>query len=200
MHSFLGSRPEWKHESNVIDEMNQGKLDHENDFKSFKQLFILELRGLVECLLPTFRDVLNQMNLKYTGEIPPPPKIGGPPYEDILANIVVESFKSNEFADEFPTLRVHSLLHAGLRWDKKRKYKTNDLPDLRHAAMAIPYCDTFLTDGPLRNLVNEGHLKLNDLFECRTFSEHGDALRHLKKIGKFQYDTREAAEYACFEV
>ena len=150
MHSFLGSCPEWKKGSDVIAEMNQGKIEHENDFGSFKQLFVHELRGLVDCLLPTYRSAWEQMNSKYPGELPLEVNPDDTQPENALASLIIGGFEKNRFKVEFPTIRVHALLHAGFRWDKKRKYKINDLPDLRHAAMAIPYLSLIHISEPTR--------------------------------------------------
>jgi len=183
MFARLGCRPDWRHETDVVKHMNEDKLRYENDFNSFKQVFLIELRGILDTLEPTFAHIMAQMDLKETGKLlSDSDREIGPAVRRMVGKIY-DAFRLNKIRDELPTLRVHATLHAALRWDRNRKYKVNDLADLRHAAMALPYCDLFLTEGPLCHLVNASQSRLNEYFTCRTISDASEALEHLRSIG-----------------
>ena len=124
-----------------------------------------------------------EMYKKQTGKTPTEAELQNDSSGKVMANLICHAFRLNKMKDDLPTLRIHAALHAALRWDRKRNYKFNDLSDLRHAAMAIPYCDVFLTEEPLRKLVDERHLGLNDRFSCRTFSDPSESMKYLTEIG-----------------
>ena len=183
MHEHLGPQTDWKVDPTSVDGMNVGKFANDDCFKSFKQLFMIELAGALDGLNETLTSIMHRMHLTEFGDsagsnVRPDPKTG-----KMAASVIYQALKLNKLKNELPTLRTHVTLHAALRWDKKRKYKPNDLADLRHAAMALPYCDTFLTEGPLCSLIHEKHLKLTDSFSCRTFSKPHLALKHLLELG-----------------
>jgi len=183
MFQSLGSRPEWRRERDIIDSMNQGKAASQSDFHSFKQLFLIELRGILDTLEPALSEIMAEMYKQETGDSPSEADRLNEKSGKIMANLIYHAFRLNKMQNELPTLRVHASLHAALRWDRKRNYKFNDLSDLRHAAMAIPYCDVFLTEEPLRKLVNKRHLGLTERFPCRSFSNPSEALARLIVLG-----------------
>lgn len=179
----LGNCPDWKIDPTSVDQMNAGKFANDDGFNSFKQLFMIELAGTLDVLQQSLAKIMYAMYLSAFADKADPNVCPDPAAGKMAANVIYHAFRLNKLNNELPTLRTDVTLHAALRWDKKRKYKPNDLADIRHAAMALPYCGTFLTEGPLCSLVHEKHLNLTDLFSCRTFSDPGLALKHLRELG-----------------
>ena len=91
---------------------------------------------------------------------------------------VNKAFKA--FTRSVPTLHVYASCHAAVRWDKKRKLTGNDLFDLHHAQAALAYCDVFLTENPLKTLLQQGHLGLADAFACAVLSGVDEAIDHIR--------------------
>ncbi len=131
--------------------LNDGKFAHVNGHKTFKQVFLSEIGGVLDVFKPDFVDLLrhiHEMDVGRTAE-------NNTDFQDgarMLANLVYHAFRLDKLTIELPSVRIAAGLHAALRWDRKRKYKRNDLNDFHHAVAAIPYCDFFLTDHGLRNL------------------------------------------------
>ncbi len=98
-----------------------------------------------------------------------------------LLRFFVKAFKRTEISKLLPTLHIHALCHASVRWDKTRKLKGNDLFDFDHAATAVPYCDVFLTERPLQKLIEQKHLKINQDFDCKIISSISEAVEFLEK-------------------
>ena len=73
-------------------------------------------------------------------------------------------------------------LHASLRWDKQRRIDAYDLLDFNHAAAAIAYCDVFLTEKPLRTMVEQRHLALPERYKCEARSSLADALSPIRSM------------------
>ena len=179
----LGCCPDWKVDPDCVAEMNAGKFAHADGFSSFKQLFMIELAGALDMLADSLAKMIHRMYLMKFAENAAPDAKPDLASGEMAANLVYHAFSRNKIDDELPTLRTHVTLHAALRWQKTRKYKPNDLADIRHAAMALPYCDVFLTEGPLCHLIHEQHLGLTDRFKCRTFADPERALQYFRDAG-----------------
>jgi hypothetical protein len=180
----IGVTPEWRKDPNFISEMNEGKFKHVNDHKSFKQLFLVELHGILETMISALDNVMAHYCFKKVGRHPTAQERQAKKAGNHFAGLIYSAFKYNKIKNDLPTLFVSTSLHAALRWDKKRKYEFNDMADIRHAAMALPYCDMLLTEKSLCTLVHEKHLGFAPKFPCRTFSEPTHAISHL--IGLLQ--------------
>ena len=132
-------------------------------FKTYKQVFEQELAGSLRSYFPVAQKILEEIFERggYVLPVQPSRKAG-------IANLS-------------PTLHIHALCHASVRWDKKRKFKGNDIYDFYHAAAAIPYCDVFLTERPLQAMLEANHLKINQDFDCKIISSVSEAVEFLEK-------------------
>ena len=68
------------------------------------------------------------------------------------------------------------------KWDKKRKIKGNDIIDFFHASAALPYCEAFFTDNPLKNILKSGNFNSAHQFSCEIFSGEDGVLNYLNEI------------------
>lgn len=80
------------------------------------------------------------------------------------------------------SLHVQASLHASARWNKTQKLDAHDLLDFQHAAAALAYCDGFLTDGPMRTMIQQKHLALDADLGCRVASSLGEALTLVEEL------------------
>jgi len=161
---------------------NRGKFDNLSDYSSFKQVFLIELAGVLEDYKSTLSDLMQYVYESDHGEQITNDESAGK-YGDGLAAVIYKAFEKNKVTNELPSFRIIAGLHAAVRWDTKRKYKRNDQHDFHHAVAALPYCDFFLTEKSLRHLVNDKNLQFSSFFRCRTFSDISDALSALSQIG-----------------
>lgn len=159
--------------------LNDGKFAHQH--KSFKQMFLSAIAGILDVFEP---EIVSLMHHLYETQFGRPPEVGDGPDDggQMFANLIYHAFRLNKLTSELPSLRVSAGLHAGLRWDKDRKYKRNDLLDFHHAVAAIPYCDYFLTERSLRHLLGHKDLRFSELFPCQTFSSVADSLASLSRL------------------
>ena len=58
----------------------------------------------------------------------------------------------------------------------------HDLLDFQHAAAALAYCDGFLTDGPMRTMIEQKHLALDAELGCRVASSPAEALKLVSEL------------------
>lgn len=76
-----------------------------------------------------------------------------------------------ELINIIPSLKVFSSIHSLYRFEKKRKYKTNDLYDIEHSSIAIGYCDYFFTENSFAYLLKSKLLNFENDFNVRIESD-----------------------------
>lgn len=103
-------------------------------------------------------------------------------YSDFGAKLAHLSRKKRfeAFSQSIPSLHIASTCHAAVRWDQKRNLCGNDLFDFHHAQAALGYCDVFLTEKPLTDMLSQQHLGLSK-YKCRTFYSPASALSWLRE-------------------
>ncbi|WP_372717343.1 hypothetical protein [Novipirellula sp.] len=168
----------------ISGDLNAGKFAHIDEHSSFKGVFLSEVQGILDVHKKTFCDLFQYIYTRDIGK-----KLTDEEQQDtssgqMLANLIYNAFRLNKVTHQLPSLRIGAGLHAALRWDKNRKYKPNDLFDFRHAIAALPYCDRFFTEGSLHHLVQDGNLKFDEYFKCKTAHKPADALALLETDGK----------------
>jgi hypothetical protein len=99
-----------------------------------------------------------------------------------LARLVFVAFQKRKISTELPFINIHSGIHAAVRWDRKRKFKENDFLDFHHAAIALPYCDVFCTDNPLRVLLTDNLLSFDRVYSTKVISNVEDAIECIPGI------------------
>jgi hypothetical protein len=166
----------------ITPQLNQGKQDNFHRHTSFKALFDDEIRGMLDVQRADFGGMAIGLFERATGQKAATTEEQFQKSADAIANLICLAFEHNRVtSNELPTLRVGASLHAALRWDRERKYKTNDLLDFRHAEAALPYCDYFLTEHSLRHLLQDGNLNFQQHFSCKVFSDPAEALEALTR-------------------
>ena len=162
--------------------LNQGKLDHADVHKSFKSVFLSEVAGAVDVYKSEFADYFQYRFERDSGSTLSD-KVKAEDESGVgIANLICEAFRLDRAGKAFSTIRIGAGLHAALRWDRKRKYKANDLFDFRHAEAALPYCDYFFTERSLRNLLSDRNLHFEEYFPCKVYSDPVEALVAIASI------------------
>jgi hypothetical protein len=164
-------------------QLNEGKFANVGDYKSFKQLLLIELRGVLDCYQDVFANVIHQFYEHHTGYAVTDDEKASDSSGATIASIMYECFRQGKITREVPTIRVAANLHAGMRWDANRKYKAHDSADIRHACAAVPYCDFFLTERSLCHLVADKNLQFDTIFPCKAYSDAASAREALAQIG-----------------
>jgi hypothetical protein len=162
---------------------------HQSDFSSYKEVYALELRGiadLFEADLQEFvHDLWNRgMRVNVCG-LPCSP-------EDMtreVVAIIVAGMLLGRVTTEIPTLHIRAAIHAAIRWRRQQKYVKGDRLDFQHATVALGYCDAFLTDRRLENILRLKPPDLARQYHCEVISDDARVLDYLHRLS----DGREAA-------
>lgn len=165
----------------LSNKLNIKKTEHLYDHKSFKELFLTELAGILdeykhrsEKLIAHLFEII--MNQKFPDE-----ETWIKFFSQSVINIVYHSFRLNRIKKELPSFHVMAKLHAATRWDKKRILRPNDIYDIHHAIDAIPYFDYFLTEHSLKEVINNKNLGFK-VFSCKAISDVDTAISELSLI------------------
>lgn len=97
-------------------------------------------------------------------------------------DLLYYAFKKPAAKDVLRSLHIGASIHAAMRWDKDRKFKPNDYYDFEHATAALSYCDAFLTEKPLRDLVTRPQTNLEIVNGCRVFSDVQSAVDYMREF------------------
>lgn len=167
-------------------ETNENNAEHRNELRSFAQTYDIELRGAIEIAGDVAADAVHQLAEKEARR-----ELRATPEEransvNMCRNLLYHAFKKPQTKDALRCLHIGTSLHAAMRWDKDRKFKPNDYYDFEHATAALGYCDSFLTEGPLHDLVTRPQVNLEAVNGCRVFSDveaAADFVRQLSSAG-----------------
>ncbi|NKI70263.1 hypothetical protein GN109_12620 [Collimonas pratensis] len=88
-------------------------------------------------------------------------------------------------AKRVPTLFIHAMCHAAIRWDKQRKLDSHWLLDIHHACAGLAYHEAMFTEHPLRVLLVSGNMRMDQRFGACILSAEQDVLRYLAELTSF---------------
>jgi hypothetical protein len=155
----------------ISSDLNAGKFANDDDAKSFQDVFLAEIAGILDTFIVEFREMFTYLYRKRTGGAPQNEELAVSDAPRQFANLIYHGFRLNRFSTEMPSLRIPATLHAAIRWERSRKYEANDMHDIGHASAALPYFDTFLTEHSLRHLLTRKDLGLDRLYDCMVVSD-----------------------------
>lgn len=175
--------------SDIATTLNKGSQLHAHSIVSFENARSEELRGVVDLCADMAIEVLSDMSEK-KGQGPVPRGTSEwKQYRSMCANVLFHALRSNVKAQrQLRSLYIEACLHAAFRWDKKRRFKGNDLYDFNHASAALGYCHAFFTERSLHALVSSNKLALDQAFDCKVISSVSDAIIF---VGKSKWSTKE---------
>lgn len=163
-----------------VDFLNEAKEKYKEENKSFKQLFLSELGGYIDCFKDSLNKTMEQIYYWEHGK-----QITEKEKSEIdkngLSNMIYNLFKLNKITTEFPTFSILPELSASIRWNQSRKYVDgNDTIDFLHATSALPYFDFFFTEKELRTIISQR--KLDTKYNCMVESNIHTIIDLLDKI------------------
>ena len=164
---FEDQNPEdWQKEA---DKINLDYEENSAEINSFKQSFKHEFIGG----LSLFKEYIEKLFRRIY--------LAG--YEDIMTynDELSANEKFEDFTRSIYSLHIQANCFAVVRWDKKRKLTGNDLLDFQHAGTALQTCNLFLTEKPLKSLLQQKNLGFSELYLCKIASSAQEALDILEE-------------------
>lgn len=175
-----------KNQNKIISILNEGREKYKNEYKNFERLLKIELYNTLDLYNERFKEYFKDYFYNYKGSPSNYGKhISGMPEDErvefVKYSIVESMYKSKKY-DVFPSLSIGASLHAIKRWKSQSKYHVNDLFDIYHAKVALPYCDYFFTERTLKNFLTDDFLKLDKVFCCEVIYDFKEAYEALSKL------------------
>ncbi|WP_461605520.1 hypothetical protein, partial [Aeromonas allosaccharophila] len=165
----------------MADKLNELNQNHQNEVKNFKQLYLNEIRGALSLFMHVPRMWLENEYKRVSGVSPSCSDHEilerEQKWHTVFGNLVTDK----SVALRLPSLHVSALCHAAVRWDKRRKLEANDFYDFQHAAAALGYCSAFMTEKPLRSLLQQKHLQLANDYPCLVIADINEAVEWMEK-------------------
>lgn len=162
-------------------ELNAGNAAHADEIRSFAQAYRAEAIGIATMFPDVAAAALGGF-AEDSGLAVPPGEEGEGTLASIGARVLAFMLTKKRDANSLRSLHVQASLHASARWNKSQKLDAHDLLDFQHAAAALAYCDGFLTDGPMRTMIEQKHLALNEMLGCRVACSPGQALTLVEEL------------------
>lgn len=166
----------------IASNLNRENVAHAHKIRSFKQAYHAEAAGVASLFATVISDIFEQIVTR-SGTVPAGVQfIVDDATQNKAVHLVALALEKEVARDTLRSLHILVSLHASLRWDKQRKIDAHDLLDFNHAAAAIAYCDVFLTEEPLRTMVEQRHLGLPERYNCKVRSSLAGALDLIRSI------------------
>jgi hypothetical protein len=159
--------------------LNKSNAEHADEIRNFKEVYKAEMVGGLSLFMPVARQILEQMYECTIGQPVTTNKKDRFAHEKKLLTFFNTAIEKQEVGVRLRSLHIYALCHAAYRFDKKRNLKKNDFFDFHHASAGIGYCNYFLTEKPLRSLLQQKHLRVLDDFTCKIIFSVTDALERL---------------------
>jgi hypothetical protein len=185
------SLPQSDRES-LTERVNRDCATYADDLRSFEDAYDAELLGTVDNRCEVAVEIMTRLGA-FPNEILQPADQGFA--RRVCRNILYYAMQREEHRDVLRTIYIGALLHAAMRWDKRRKFKPNDFYDFEHATVAFAYCDLFLTEKSLCDMVRRPQLNLQALNGCWAIwrvQEAAEAVRQLFTAGAPDRSTPES--------
>jgi uncharacterized protein (UPF0147 family) len=168
----------------VADRISASSADHQDEMRSFKQVYLAEIAGFWDNYEHCIRETLEEVFREMTGNVEPIAREQANeqvrPWKNALHNIV----KYNKVGNALPTAQVVSSLHAIVRWGKTRGFRGGDFADFHHAAAAVPYCDVFLTERFLAQVISAPPVSLAERFDMTVTSDVAEAIAAIEGFAR----------------
>ena len=140
---------------------------HRSEYKTFNECYFNEISGCVDLhrdsiihALTRLWEIKNETSAT-DGDVRRL-AASAPDYEDAIRR----AFKQGRIKGELPCLDIPASCHALKRY-KQIPFKKGDRFDFMHARTALPYCDYFLTERVLGEMLCDKLVRLDVKYECK---------------------------------
>ncbi len=166
----------------ISKELNKNKRKYAYENRSFKQLFLSEIAGVVDIFYSLFEEAFIYLFEKEKGYKPSSEEVVKAKSGKQIANLIYHAFKKNKLGDYLPSIIIGAGLHASVRQDIARNFSHNDMSDFRHAQAALPYFHYFFTEHNLRDLVSRKNIGFDNKYNCIVESDPKQVIDYTEEI------------------
>jgi hypothetical protein len=165
----------------LVSQLTHGKINAWNPKHTFRKLYLDEVAGVLDGMMDVLGDFMTHLAREagYEGAVNDEEKMKS---GEMLAGLIFGAFQHNRITTDFPTIDVPALLHATVRMDNKRPYRDGDVEDFFHAAAAVGYFNSFLTERSLKHSLLSKPVDVENKYGCRILATEDEVLEHLREM------------------
>lgn len=150
---------------------------------TFEELFQVEAKALVANYVPRLQDILTGVSSPYS-------PVQNLPKEDetaedlglSLGEKILAALKCNTLGVRLPQIGIIAGIAAAKQYGGGTISTPNDVQDVFHATLALPYCQLFLTENSLAHLLTTRPLQYDKLYGCCVLRGEKNILETLKNL------------------
>ena len=161
--------------------LNALNRNHQDEMKNFKKVYFDEIRGVLSLFMHVPRMWAEDEYERVFGVSATRSDHESQKCEREWHTLFGNLITKRAVALRLPSLHIPALCHAAVRWDKGRKLVANDFYDFQHAAAAVGYCSAFMTEKPLRSLLQQKHLQLSNDYPCVVIADVCEAVNWVRE-------------------
>jgi hypothetical protein len=154
--------------------INCARQIHQRGRKPFESLFADELHGILDRMTPAIENCFKQAAAFSGNEVAVQPMDESD--RRACVNLLREVVTQGLDKTAIPSQRIFAALHAALRLNDKYAFKENDLDDIRHSAVAVAYCDVFLTERGIADKLRLPAVQTVIPCECKVVNNFDEAI------------------------
>jgi len=161
--------------------LNADSIRHRHEVTSFEVVFMSEIAGALDTMKLEIAEMLRNFCMREKKQAP---SIGSPELSESVrqtSNLIYHAFSLKKLTVDFPILHIGAGLHAAKR-HRQQPYKRGDHWDHKHAHSALAYCDAFLTEKSMGNLLCTPPLNYDSAYGCRVLWNEDEALAYLSSL------------------
>lgn len=154
---------------------------HSKEVTSFDGVLKSEVAGAIDTIKLHIKSLMAHLHEKYRGI---PITDNDPELLEsarLIANTIGNLIILKKWSTQFPYIHIHTGIHALMRWEK-RDFKSGDLWDYSHAHPALAYCNAFLTEKKLGNLLCHRLLRYDHAYNCKVMWDEEDVLEYIRSL------------------
>jgi len=162
--------------------LNADTAQHQHEVTSFDAVFASEVAGVLDTMRPDINALLRHLFTMTTGQpAPPPDSREALEVERLGFNLIGHACALKKLTTQLPALHICAGIHAAIR-SRTQPHKKGDLWDHLHAHSALAYCNAFLTEKNLGNLLSTPPLEYAAMYGCRVLWNEHDVMRYIESL------------------
>lgn len=161
---------------------NTACAQHEHEFKTFQECFVNEVVGSIDLYDDAISHALARAWELHSGQ-PRSAEIERS-LDDVkqrVSNMIAWAFKEGKWSSELPIFHIRCGLHAYKRF-KHIPFQKGDQHDFSHARTALPYCNYFLTERRLGQMLCDDLLTMDKAYGCKIMWDPNEIVAVLGKL------------------
>lgn len=154
---------------------------HAEEMTDFRTVYLSEIAGFFDACSEDLQAVFLRLYRESNPNGALPTRAELADSRSQLAVFFTNLFRHSDPGTAIPAAQIGAGIHAYIRWQQQRGFRSTDFFDVHHASAALGYCDFFLTERFLGTALSRPPLAYNERFSCTVLWDEQEALAALQR-------------------